>query len=209
MSNYSNFCQTIHQYLNKYDCTLNFESDTKEVSMNSDAKKYLCNKALSVIDMDLIAKKAYRLIRKPESKTENDSINTADAFLINNENQFYLIEFKDAVFSSATKVSVLKKAYCNVYAILDILYEMKETEFVYQQFDYLNPMKFIRENVNYICVFSSEKNPEYVIKEKNHRLKKEAYTPNFMDRLQGYIFCRAYAMSELTFQNEFIKAFRF
>lgn len=44
----------------------------------------------------------------PDSLSEADSINTADAFLINKCDEWYFVEFKDAKMSNA-KTGVLKR----------------------------------------------------------------------------------------------------
>lgn len=107
------------------------------------------------------------------------------------------------------KSSVLKKAYSNVYAVLDILYAMHETKARYEGFDYENPVEFMRRNVTYVLVFSSAKNPQHVTQLKNHLLKGEKYLPVFMERLPGYIYKDAYAMTEIIFDSAFAKQFTY
>ena len=55
--------------------------------------------------------------------------------------EWYFVEFKDAKMSNA-KTGVLKKAYSNVYAVMDVLYAMKEKNIEYPPFDY-GPMSYI------------------------------------------------------------------
>ena len=50
-------------------------------------RESLCNSSMKVLDMDKFAKKGYRKIILPASQTEDDSINTADAFMIDRDNE--------------------------------------------------------------------------------------------------------------------------
>lgn len=208
MNNFNNFVGLLDRYLEDKGYPIKISSDMQEVSFNSDEGTSLVKIKIPVVDMDCFAKKAYRRIKLPNSLKERDSINTADAFLIDKMNEWYFIEFKDAVISSS-KYSVLKKAYSNAYAIMDFLYTMKEKKQEYSLFDYDNPIAFFQTNVRYLLVFSGSKNPHHVQQLKNHRLKKENYLPEFMERLQGYIYKEAYAVTEEVFEHTFIKNFMF
>lgn len=44
---------------------------------------------------------------------------------------------------------------------------------------------------------------------KNHRLKHEHYLPEFMKRLEGYIYKEAYAVTEDVFEHTFLRDFAF
>lgn len=196
------------EYLKERGYSVPIESDTSKLSQSTEEEEPLCKSRLEAIDMDAFAKKGYRKIILPDSETEDDAINTADAFLVNHENNWYFIEFKDGILGNA-KESVLKKAYSNVYAVLDILYAMQHTKERYAGFDYGNPMEFVRHNVTFVLVFSSAKNPKHVIQFRNHQLKGEKYLPIFMERLPGYIYKDAYAMTEIMFDGEFAKQFTY
>ena len=63
---------------------------------------------MQVIDMDEIAHNAYRVARYPESVKEADSLASADAFVINADNMWYFIEFKNQEITKA-KDSVTKQ----------------------------------------------------------------------------------------------------
>ena len=204
MNNFEQFLYMMQCYLSENGYEIEIQSDMSKLSKSN--QSVLCKNGIPAIDMDNFAKKGYRKIILPRSITEDDSINTADAFLINKENKWYFIEFKDAIIGS-NKSSILKKAYSNVYAILDVLYERQQKEGGYTKFTYDNPVQFIRENVNYILVFSAEKNPNETTQMKNHRLSGEKYLPKFMERLQGYIYKEAYAMTDVIFDGEFAKQF--
>lgn len=208
MTNFEQFSHMMRAYLQERGYTVPIEADTAKLSLSTEEKTPLCKSKLRAIDMDAFAKKGYRKIVLPDSKTEDDAINTADAFLINHDNDWYFIEFKDAKLGNA-KASVLKKAYSNVYAVLDILYAMQQTSARYEEFDYANPVEFMRHNVTYVLVFSAAKNPQHVIQLRNHQLKGEKYLPVFMERLSGYIYKDAYAMTEIIFDNAFARQFAY
>ena len=59
--------------------------------------------------MDEIAHNVYRLVRFPDSKKEEESLASADAFVISSDNIWYFIEFKNQKITRA-KESVTKKA---------------------------------------------------------------------------------------------------
>lgn len=92
--------------------------------------------------------------------------------------------------------------------ILDILYNTDKNK-NYKNFDYSNPVKFAKENVVYILVCNSSKNPNIVTQIKNHKYNKEKYTPIFMQRLKEYLFKEAYMYTEIEFEREFVKKFNY
>jgi hypothetical protein len=209
MNNFERFVNMMNRFLERNGHQLDITTSIRQASYNSEDKVSLCVSELPVIDMDKFARQGYRKIILPQSIKEADTINTADAFFINCDNEWYLVEFKDAKLGNSTKTSVLKKAYSNLYAIFDILYFMSSTDDRYPGFAYDAPTEFVRNHVSYILVFSSSKNKSHILQEKNHRLKGESYVPEFMMRLPGYIFRDAYAMSELNFEKDFLKKFRY
>ena len=52
-------------------------------------------------------------------------------------------------------------------------------------------------------------NPHHAMQLKNHRLKHEHYLPEFMKRLEGYIYKEAYAVTEDVFEHTFLRDFAF
>ena len=206
MSNFQLFKELMENYTEEKGWPLSLETSVTNASYSTESENSLCESNLPMIDMDHFAKKGYRKIILPNSWSEDDSINTADAFMVDADNEWYFIEFKDGKLSNkSNKVSVLKKAYSNVYAVLDVLYSMKETQFAYQEFDYDNPMDFLRKKVSYILVFSEKHNTEHVLQMLNHKYKNENYLPEFMTRLKGYIYKDAYAVTENVFEHTFLK----
>lgn len=208
MSNLKKFTDMMEAYLDKKGCGMGLVSDISSTSLNSETGDSLCHSTMCVIDMDRFARKGYRRIILPASETENDSINTADAFMINRDNEWYFIEFKDAKLGSS-KQGILKKAYSNAYAVLDVLFEMKGQKEAYLQFAYENPIDFIHKHVTYILVFSSKKNPLDAEQMLNQIKIRGKYLPEFMKRLQGYIYKEAYAVTEGEFEKGFLAHFNY
>ena len=214
MSGFDDFKQTMSEYLESNGYDLSIISNLHDTSVNdADPKKivYLYNgkKDLEVIDMDLIAKQAYRDIKRA-AQISNNFINTADAFVINQDNKWYFIEFKDAVIKSDNdklKSNVLKKAYSNWYMVLDVLYSMKAQGKLYLDFEYDDPIQFAKKNVYYILVCSEDKNPNTYIQIKNYDLIGEKYTPVFMQRLKDYLFKDAYVYTEKFLERKLVERF--
>lgn len=214
----NNFCalkNTIGSYLVLNGVELDCLSNLHDTSINNSNKQkanyvYIGKKDLNVLDMDLIAKKAYKIIKHAEGK--DNIINTADAFVINYTNDWFFIEFKDSEIkaeNSGLKNNVLKKAYSNWYMMLDILYSMNEAGERFPQFNLDNPVRFAKEHVNYILVCSRAKNPTVYQQIKNHDLIGETYTPPFMQRLKDYMFKDAYVYTEEFLERKFVNGFEY
>lgn len=75
---------------------------------------------------------------------------------------------------------------------MDILYEMKDSDFRFSKFDFDNPILFAQGHIHYILVCSTVKNPTVYTQIKNHALVNSVYTPPFMQRLKDYLFKDAY-----------------
>lgn len=215
MSNFDNFSEMISAYLKINAVNIDYISNLKDCSLNdskNEASKFLCEKEvfsdIKVINMDVIAQQAYKNPLDAKIK----AINTVDSFLINNKNEWFLIEFKDSPITSKTtpiKNKIVKKAYANWYMILDILYKMRNSSFKYEKFNYDNPTEFSKLHVTYILVCSFDKNPSMYKQIKNSHLQNEKYTPPFMEPLKGYLFKDVYAYTELDLEMKFISKLRY
>ena len=142
----------------------------------------------------------------------NKYINTADAFLINKDNNWFFIEFKDSEIKAtkdSLKNNVLKKAYSNWYMLLDMLYSTNGRDDAYLDFAYFNPVEFAKQHVYYILVCSTDKNPNIYTQVKNHDLIGEKYTPEFMLRLKDYLFRDAYVYTEEFLERRFVEEFSY
>lgn len=215
MTNYDRMKNLLEEFADKYGqgCRV-IESDISDLSedklesKSTGARKLVYGsdkQNMQVLDMDEIAHNIYRIARFPESTRESESPASADAFVIDADDTWYFIEFKNQRISKA-KESVTKKAYQNWHWLVDILYEMKDS-LPYDTFDYENPIAFAKENVVYILVVSEDKN--YPDVEKMHKciLAGEKFRPEYMEKLEKYIFKDAYVYTPEILEREFVKKF--
>ena len=216
MTNYDQIKEILKQFSDKYVTRIIIESKMSDVSEDKAASKRTEKKVLlyednrkdmQVIDMDEIAHKAYRVARYPESVKEDDSLASADAFVINADNMWYFIEFKNQEITKA-KDSVTKKAYQNWYWLVDVLREMKDT-IQYNNFNYEDPISFARENVTYILVVSQEKNYNNVKKMHDCKLAGQKFLPQYTEKLEKYTFKETYVYTPEMFEQKFVKKFEY
>lgn len=216
MTNYDQIKEILKQFSDKYVTKIIIESKMSDVSEDKAASKRTEKKVLlyednrkdmQVIDMDEIAHKAYRVARYPESVKEDDSLASADAFVINADNMWYFIEFKNQEIAKA-KDSVTKKAYQNWYWLVDVLREMKDT-IQYNNFNYEDPISFARENVTYILVVSQEKNYNNVKKMHDCKLAGQKFLPQYMEKLEKYTFKETYVYTPEMFEQKFVEKFEY
>ena len=164
---------------------------------------------INIIDMDEIAHNIYRIARFPDSVKEQESLASADAFVISSEDIWYFIEFKNQRISKA-KDSVTKKAFQNWYWLVDILYELKEhNKMQYDTFNYDNPIAFAKQHVVYILVVSEDKNISDVDKMRKCLLAGQKFQSDYMKKLEKYIFKEAYIYTPELLENNFVKHFKY
>lgn len=216
MTNYDQIKEILKQFSDKYVTKIIIESkmsavsEDKAASKNTEEKVLLyedSRKDMQVIDMDEIAHNAYRIARYPESVKEEDSLASADAFVINADNMWYFIEFKNQEITKA-KNSVTKKAYQNWYWLVDVLREMKD-QIQYNNFNYEDPISFARENVAYILVVSQEKNYNNMKKMHECMLAGQKFLPQYMEKLEKYTFKETYVYTPEMFEKCFVKRFEY
>ncbi|MCM1105947.1 MAG: hypothetical protein NC355_03285 [Blautia sp.] len=211
MTNYEAMKHLLSCFSEKYARNTNVESDLYTVSKNDavlDKIIYLYDrpyKNLKVMDMDAIAHSPYRASRFLESTKESEAPASIDAFLISAEDKWYFIEFKDQKIAAA-KDSVTKKAYANWYWLMDILYEMMGT-CTYPTFRYDNPIAFAKDRIIYILVVSEEKNSLETKKMHDCELAGEKFLPEYMKKLEKYVYHEAFVYTPRLFEKEFVKKF--
>ena len=218
MTNYEqikNLLETFADNHNQHICMenkLSHVSEDKEETHKTGNEKLVYENTrqdMDIIDMDQIAQNIYRRVRFPESKKAEDSLASADAFVINSDNIWYFIEFKNQRISKA-KESVTKKAYQNWFWLVDVLYELREQkEACYDTFNYDNPIEFAKKNVVYILVVSEEKNIVDIGKIHGCDLAGEKFQPNYMTKLEKYIFKEAYVYTPELLEKNFVKHFKY
>lgn len=215
-NNFNKFVQIILDYLSSdIQSSDKMFSNLHETSLDDSNKNcmvyvYEGKKDLTVLDMDYIAKVEYK--NKKGAEDKDSIINTADAFVISNDNQWFFIEFKNTKMSDVSKSlkdNIIKKAYSNWYMLLDIIFSMNDFGEKYDGFNYSNPIDFAKNNVTYIVVCKSCKNPTAYNLIKGCKLRGEKYTPPFMLRLKDYLFKDAYLYTEEFLEREFVECFKY
>ncbi|MCC8161944.1 MAG: hypothetical protein LIO86_01960 [Lachnospiraceae bacterium] len=214
MNNFDQIQSIIKEYLADHGVeTEVLTSNLHAVSLDKQDSKYVYNgqRDLPVIDMDSIAQGGYKKAKNARDEAgENNIVNTADGFLVDQDDNWTFVEFKNSEIKAkkdGLKNSILKKAYANWYMLLDILYDMKQKGHVYPGFTYDQPMEFAQQHITFILVCSSEKNPRLYGKNKDCRLAGERYVPGFMQRLKDYLFLDAYVYTEVELEQKFVRGF--
>ena len=132
--------------------------------------------------MDEVAK-AYKKYRGVSC----NPLNSVDAFLIDSNNVWYFIEFKDCKIGSSKKDNVEKKALNNILMIIDIFKRSAHYENV--AFDNDDPLFFIKNNCVFILVAAESENFE--LSTRVHDcccVLDEKYTPDYLEKLKYYYF---------------------
>lgn len=213
MTNYDQIKAVINEFADSYGQKAEIEASLSEISVNDvDSKNVKMlyeteRKNMKVIAMDEVAHNVFRVARFPESNKDSDSPASADGFVINENNEWYFIEFKDQKISKA-KESVIKKAYQNWHWLVDILYEMRDRH-LYDTFNYENPIAFAKTNVVYILVVSEDKNYSEIDKIRKCILAGQKFQPEYMKKLEKYIFKDAYVYTPQLLEREFVKKFKY
>ncbi len=215
MNNFDIILEIIGNYLENFDADTDKLSNLHEVSKNESGSMpiyyvYDSSNELNIINMDHVANCGYKKAKGVMGSPDN--INTVDAFIIDCNDEWYFLEFKDSEISGGKdglKNNVLKKAYSNLYMLLDILYYMNKYGMEYPSFTYEQPIEFVKQHINYILVCNSEKNAITYSRVKDKSLTGEHYTPEFMQRLKDYIFKDAYVYTEDYLEKLFVEKFRY
>ncbi len=214
MNNFEKISRIFEDYSKSHNVDLpdNFISDLIKTSYDSEGKQSVYTDTthnLNVLDMDVFAKDVYYHIYG--DKKSDNIFNSPDAFLINDRNHWFFIEFKNSPITAKNaklKSNIIKKAFCVMFSMIDVLFEKRTND---TGFDYENPLSFFRANVTYILVCSNDKNP--TVAQRNIQTRQAYgcyhYTPDFMQKLASYLFCDAYVYTEKYFEEEFVKKFKY
>lgn len=202
MNNYEKIREYLQSYFKEKNIIINVEAELKNTSLNENGNKYLYSgtKNLEVISMDDVAKDGYKIAKGALGKP----INTVDAFLIDRENEWFFIEFKDSKISSK-KDNIEKKGMGNFFMLLDIFSDREDVDFG----EYTNFVDFARNKVTYILVCSQDKNSYTydMIRAKDNLGEK--YTPDCLMKFKDYFFKDAYVYTEKYFEKRFVERFEY
>ena len=209
MTKYEDFRDTLDLYFKSKGIKFKFESTLHDSSKNTDQNRYLYNgkKDLSVISLDLVAQNGYKKLKRVPDEKEHKSVNTPDAFLIDSNNEWFFVEFKDCGISKK-KDNIEKKGLANWLMLMDIIFDMDENDRS-RIVGISNLMKFAREHISYILVFNGEKDSHAYEQVKNNSLINGHYTPCCLYKFKDYFFKDAYAYTEEYFEREFANKFRY
>lgn len=202
MSNYERVKNFFEEYFKSKGVQLDLEISLRDSSYNDNGNNYLYDgkKELVAISMDTIAKYGYKVIKD----AKGNPVNTVDAFLVDTNNEWYLIEFKDCQISKK-KENIEKKGMGNFLMLMDIFYDGGNFDIG----DYDNFLEFARSKITYILVCSKEKDGYSYDQIRASDIVGERYTPEPLMKFKDYFFKDAYAYTEDYFERRFIKEFSY
>lgn len=202
MTNYDKIKNYFEQYFATNNIYLQIETKLVDASYNDKEERYLYSgkRNLAVISMDNVANDGYRKLKN----ALGEPVNTVDALLVDRDNEWYFIEFKDCKISSK-KDNIEKKGTYNFLMLLDILkddnYKMWE--------GYSSAFEFARNKITYIVVCSSEKDPYSYDQIRSADIMGVKYTPPCLQKFKDYFFKDAYAYTIEYFENRFVNSFTY
>lgn len=122
-----------------------------------------------------------------------------DAICINNQNEWFFIEFKNSNVKNQEIKRSLKKKMINSLWYVFFLYSMAGEDIV----DLFNGdiTKFARENINYVIVGSQIKNMHYQINIHAAESVGKHYTPPGFEQFKGYYFKDVYMLTEIELRD--------
>lgn len=192
----------------KRDC---FVKELSEASCDDEGVCLYEGKSYLVLSMDDISQNGYRELFDSCDYSKHNILKSVDALMVDKDTNIYLIEFKNrSIKGDNIKDNVIIKALSNLYMLFDMLYYAKNNGNWYiKDIELDNPINFIRNHVDYILVYSGEKNYEYFRSLKGAILSKKKYIPPVLQKLNDYVFRNAYAYDEKYFKKEFVEKFKY
>ena len=189
---------------------VSLETSLHEASYDDTNKVYVYNDTqdnLNVISLDAFAQKIYLYQKFTQEEAHKISANdnkklpicSVDSFLIDNNGDWYFIEFKNQEIKNA-KESVEQKAYQNFFWITELLFREKQI---------LNPYTFAKERIYYILVVPFEKNERQSQIMKNLHSSCDFFRPIFMEKLRHYVYKDAFVYTSDLFETFFVKKFQY
>lgn len=202
MSNYLDFKEKLEAYFKSNGIIINIETTLKDSSYNEKGNNYLYTgkKNLSVISMDSVAQEGYKALLKANGRP----LNSVDAFLVDNNGEWFFIEFKDCKISTK-KDNIEKKGMANLLMLMDVMLDSSSGLLE----GYSNPFIFAREKITYILVCSREKDPYSYDQIRICDNLNQKYTPQCLEKLKYYFFKDAYVYTEEYFERRFVNNFAY
>lgn len=208
---YSDIISILDDYNKSHNLSTTIEEKLSDASYDSEHNRHFVSSIsdLNTISMDNIAHDIVRLVAKPDSKWDNDSPASVDSFLIDNNGKWYFIEFKNQKINK-TKYKCIEKSYANIFWLVEILLEMQK-KYRINGFDYENPLSYFKENCIFILVIGNECDDISLQKYREAKKAKLALPENceFMQKLETYVFNKAYIYNETQFDEIFVKTFQY
>lgn len=170
------------EILKKHICTI------KKASLDDTNSTSMSDSLLKVINFDKIPNEYSRGKKWPYVPASND------ALYIDADAKWYFIEFKNG---SIDKSNLFRKIYDSLIMLIDL--------------NIIPDFKFIRENINYILVYNSEKHPLAQKSENLHNnysyIFKLAQTEEKLfdiDKFEKFLFKETHTYNKELFKSKFV-----
>ena len=146
---------------------------------------------LDVIKLDEFTKHRIHLL---SSHANFNELSAVDAICINNNNEWFFIEFKNsAIDNKTTRKSIRKKMAESLWYVFFMYSKANENVSLLFGGDFT---KFARENINYVIVGSQSKNMLHSVNIQAFESAGKHYTPPGFEQFKGYYFKDVYMLTE-------------
>lgn len=173
----------LSEVLKRYICTIN------RASLDDSRKEPMTESKLKVINFDKIPNEYSRGRGWAYVPCSND------ALYITNKQEWYFIEFKNG---SIEKGGLYRKIYDSLIMLIEL--------------GVIPDFQYVRDNLNYILVYNSEKYPQ--IQKSESRSENYSYILNLaktekrlfeIDKFEGYLFKKTHTYDKDEFSEKFIE----
>ena len=158
---------------------------------------YLSDSKLKVVNFDAVKEKYIRELSLPMPTS-------SDALYIDDNGDFYLIEFKAGIIDTKKSYLIGRKIYDSLLILTDIIKE---------------GISFTRQRLSFILVYDESKNPlelhpcgevqfspsrEAIIKQINDKRAQKEQIRFSLERFETVYFKRVFTRTKDEFENEFV-----
>ncbi|MCR5308567.1 MAG: hypothetical protein K6E21_00450 [Bacilli bacterium] len=208
MSLFDLFVNQLTSFFKTYNPSFNCLDTLQNSSYDEDKKVFLINldsyNGMNVVSMDNVVKDGYvKLKNDPPTKHVPSSV---DAFLIDSNNEWYFIEFKNRKISKC-KDNLEKKGLNNILVLIDTFKIASKNMDVC--FDNDNPIDFIKQHCTYIVVVSEDLDSYSYEQVRSADNLNEVYTPECLEKLKYFYFKDAFVYTPEFFERRFLKKFNY